>query len=138
MDHLYAINAAKTEFRDAYNSGNPEALISVLDPDAVYFADQQRLAIGSGVGDAIRAHFADLFAKYDVHLVPIIIEIRVQGDVACEYGWHEWRFEPREGGPPITRKDRYVDVWRKNASGEWKLWTYMNNLDVPMRMPAAV
>lgn len=137
MDDLYAINVAKTKFRDAYNSGDPEGLIKVLDPDAVYFADQQRLAIGSGVADAIRTHFAELLAKYVVHLDPIIIEIRVQGEVACEYGWHEWHFAPRDGGAPITRKDRYVDVWRKNASGEWKLWTYMDNLDVPMKMPAA-
>jgi hypothetical protein len=30
-----------------------------------------------------------------------------------------------------------VDIWRKNAAGEWKLWIFMNNEDVPMQMPAA-
>lgn len=138
MNDLYAINAAKTEVRDAYNRGDPEALINVLDAEAVYVPDQQPLAIGSSVADAIRKHFAELFAKYDVHLDPIIIEIRVRGEVACEYGWHEWRFTPRESGAPFTRKDRYVDVWKKNASGQWKLWTYMENVDVPMKMPTAV
>lgn len=137
MDDLYAISAAKTEFREAYNTGNPEPLIALLDPDAIYFADQQPLAIGAGVPDAVRAHFANLFAAHEVHLDPIVIEIRVQGAVACEYGWHQWRFVPRNGGAHFTRKDRYVDIWRKNAAGEWKLWTYMDNLDVSMEMPAA-
>lgn len=136
MDDLYAINAAKTEFRDAYNNGDPEPLIAVLDPDIVYLADQRGLAIGAGAADFIRAHFADLFASYDVHLDPIIIEIRLQGSVACEYGWHQWRFTPKDGSAPFTRKDRYVDIWRKNGAGQWKLWTYIDNPDVPMEMPA--
>ncbi|MFB3813516.1 MAG: DUF4440 domain-containing protein [Terriglobales bacterium] len=137
MDDLYAINLAKTEFRDAYNSNNPERLVAVLDPAAVYFADGQRLAVGPGVADAIRSQFAALWSEFDVHLDPIIIEIRLQGEVACEYGWHEWHLTPKKGGTPVKRKERYVDLWRKNAAGQWKLWTYMDNLDVPMELPAA-
>jgi ketosteroid isomerase-like protein len=136
MDDLFAINSAKTEFRDAYNTGNPEPLIAVLDPEAVYFADAQRMAIGAGCADAIRANFDELFGRFHVHLDPIVIEIRIEGDVACEYGWHEWTLTPKDGGATFTRKDRYVDVWRRNAGGEWKLWTYIDNSDVPMTMPA--
>lgn len=136
MDDLYAINLAKTEFREAYNTGDPEALIERLDADAVYFADNRRMAIGSGVADAIRKQVDELWQQYEVHLVPIIIEIRIEGGIACEYGWHEWQFIPKGGGPPIARKDRYVDLWRKNKNGEWKLWTYMDNVDIPMEMPA--
>ncbi len=136
MDDLYAINLAKTEFRDAYNSGDPEPLIALLDPAAVYFAENRQMAIGAGVADAIRKHITELSEQYEMRLAPIIIEIRLQGDVACEYGWHEWSFVPKNGNTPFTRKDRYVDLWRKNAAGQWKLWTYIDNIDVPMEMPA--
>ena len=43
MDDLYAINSAKTEFREAFNSGNPERLIALLDPAFVYMPDGVRL-----------------------------------------------------------------------------------------------
>jgi hypothetical protein len=36
MDDLYAINFAKTEFREAFNADDPERLITLLDPEFVY------------------------------------------------------------------------------------------------------
>jgi ketosteroid isomerase-like protein len=137
MDDLYAINAAKTEFREAFNTGDPDRFIAILDPAFVYMADGLGLAIGPGAADAIRAQFRELLARYAVQVVPIVIEIRIQDSVAYDYGWHVWKKTPRQGGPPVTNKDRYVDIWRKNDKGEWKLWMYMNNADIPMQMPAA-
>jgi hypothetical protein len=32
MDDLYAINSAETEFREAFNTGDPKRLIALLDP----------------------------------------------------------------------------------------------------------
>ena len=98
-------------------------------PDGVSFA------IGTGAADAIRAQFRELAARYSVHLLPIVIEIRVQDRVAYDYGWHVWKKASRDGSPQVTLKNRYVDIWRKNEKGEWKLWMYMNNTDVPTQMP---
>ena len=127
MDDLYAINFGKTEFREAFNSGNPERLIALLDSAFVYMPDGVPAANGTAAADAIRAQFRELTAQYYVQLVPIIIEIRIQDSVACDYGWQTWRKTPRDGGSQITVKDRYVNVWRKNERGEWKLWMYMSN-----------
>jgi ketosteroid isomerase-like protein len=135
MNDLYAINSAKTEFREAFNSGNPERLIALLDPAFVYMPDGVPTANGTGAADAILAQFREFSTCYDVRLVPIIIEIRIQDSVAHDYGWHLWKKTPRDGGPQVTSKDRYVDIWRKNEKGEWKLWMYMNNTDVPMQLP---
>jgi ketosteroid isomerase-like protein len=63
-------------------------------------------------------------------LVVIVIEIRLQGDVAYDYGWHDLTLTPKDGGGPIHRRDRYVDIWRKNKDGKWKLWMYMDNQDI--------
>jgi hypothetical protein len=35
-----------------------------------------------------------------------------------------------DSGQPIHRRDRYVDIWRRNKEGAWKLWMYMDNQDV--------
>jgi ketosteroid isomerase-like protein len=128
MDDLYAINFAKTEFREAFNTGVPERLIALLDPAFVYMPDGVSTTNGSGAADVIRAQFRELTAHSDVQLVPIIIEIRIQDSVAFEYGWHMWKKTPRDGSPQVTAKDRYVDIWRKNDKGEWKLWMCMSNV----------
>lgn len=137
MDDLYAINSAKTEVREAFNTGDPERLIALLDPAFVYMPDGVRSAIGSDAADAIRAQFRELTASYNVQLLPIVIEIRIQDNVAYDYGWHVWKKTPRDGSGQLTLKDRYADIWRKNEKGEWKLWMYMTNSDAPMQMPTA-
>ena len=137
MDDLYAINSGKTEFREAFNTGSPERLIALLDPAFVYMPDGVPAVNGTAAADAIRAQFRELTARYSVQLLPIIIEIRIQDNVAYDYGWHVWKKMSRDGRPQVTVKNRYVDIWRKNEKGEWKLWMYMSNTDVPMQMPTA-
>jgi ketosteroid isomerase-like protein len=134
MDDLYAINLAKTEFREAFNTGDPDRLIALLDPAFVYMPDGLPTANGTDATDAIRAQFRELTAHYYVQLVPVIIEIRIQDSVAREYGWHTWRKTSLDGGSQVTVKDRYVNVWRKNERGEWKLWMYISN-GLPTQMP---
>jgi ketosteroid isomerase-like protein len=133
MDDLYAVNSGKTEFREAFNTGDPERLIALLDPAFVYMPDGVPTVNGTGAADVIRAQFRELTAYY-VQLIPIIIEIRIQGSVAWDYGWQTWRKTPRDGGSEVTLKDRYVNVWRKNERGEWKLWLYMSN-GLPSQIP---
>ena len=134
MDDLYAINFAKTEFREAFNTGDPERLIALLDPTFVYMPDALSLATGADAADAIRTQLRELTASYYMELQPIIIEVRIQDSVAFEYGWHIWKKTPRDGSPLVHAKNRYVDIWRKNEKGEWKLWMYMNNSDIPIQM----
>lgn len=43
---------AKTEVRGAFNTGDPERLIALLDPAFVYMADGLGLAIGASAPDA--------------------------------------------------------------------------------------
>jgi ketosteroid isomerase-like protein len=128
---------AKTEFREAFNTGDPERLIALLDPEFVYMPDGLSQTMGAGAAGTIRMQFRELTGRYYVQLHPIIIEIRIQDSVAYDYGWHNWKKTPRDGSPQITTKDRYVDIWRKHEKGEWKLWMYMNNADIPMQLPTA-
>ena len=72
-----------------------------------------------------------------MQLLPIVIEIRLQDSIAYDYGWHIWKKTRGAGTEPIIVRERYVDIWRKNEAGEWKLWMYMNNADVPMQTPRA-
>jgi ketosteroid isomerase-like protein len=130
MDDLYAINAAKTEFRECFNLGDASRLLAIADPDLVSFTDGAPSEFGESGLEALKTRLGDLFELFTVKLMIVVIEIRLQGDIAYDYGWHDFILTPKDDGAVIHRRDRYVDIWRKNKAGQWKLWMYMDNQDV--------
>ena len=131
MDDLYAINAAKTEFREGYNLADTDRILNIVDPDLVDFSHGQPSEFGESGLHALKTRLANLFERFTAELVVIVIEIRFHGDFAYDYGWHDLTLTPKDGSDPIRRRDRYVDIWRKNKEGKWKLQMYMDNQDVP-------
>jgi ketosteroid isomerase-like protein len=130
MDDLYAINAAKTEFREGFNLGDSSRVLAIADPDLVSFSDGAPSEFGGSGLEVLKTRLANLFELFTAKLLVIVIEIRLQGDVAYDYGWHDLTLTPKNGGQSVHRRDRYVDIWRKNKEGKWKLWMYMDNQDV--------
>jgi ketosteroid isomerase-like protein len=130
MDDLYSINVAKSEFRNCFNFSDVSKLLAIADPDLVNFSDGQPCGFGGSGLEALKTRVDDLFVRFTAKLEVTVVEIRLQGDVAYDYGWHSWTLTPKAGGPPTRRRDRYVDIWRRNNKGEWKLWMYMDNRDV--------
>src|SRR6201984_3873033 len=122
MDDLFAINAAKTEFREGFNLGDASRVLAIADPDLVSFSDGQPSEFGASGLEALKGRLTDLFERFTAKLSVIVIEIRLQGDVAYDYGWHDLTLTPKDGSEPIHRRDRYVDIWRRKKEGRWKLW----------------
>jgi ketosteroid isomerase-like protein len=137
MDDVYAINVAKTELREAYNTGDVERLLAVVDKDLIDYSDGRRSGYREGATKALQAHLQELFSKYEARLVPIVIEVRVMGDVAVDYGWHELTLTAKGGGEPIGSRTRYFDLWKKDKAGNWKLSMFIDNADVPDTVEAA-
>jgi ketosteroid isomerase-like protein len=130
MDDLFAINAVKTEFRDGFNLGDEARVLAIADPDLVSFPDGHFSEFGTSGLDALQIRLKSLFERFTAKLAVIVVEIRIKGDVAYDYGWHDLTLTPKYGGQPIHRRERYVDIWRKSKEGTWKLWMYMDNQDV--------
>ena len=130
MDDLFAINAAKTEFRECFNLGDVSRVVAIADPDVVSFSDGQPSEFGASGLEALKTRLNNLFERFTAKLSVIVIEIRLQGDVAYDYGWHDLTLTPKDGGESIRRRYRYVDIWRRNKKGNWKLWMYLDNQDV--------
>ena len=127
---MYAINAAKSEFRDSFNLGDVSKFLAIADPDLVSFSDGVPSEFGkTGLG-ALKTRLASLFERFSAKLVVIVIEVRLQGDLAYDYGWHDLMLTPKDGGGQIHQRNRYVDIWRKTGDGKWKLWMYIDNQDV--------
>ena len=107
MDDLHKINAAKSEFREGFNLGDTSRILAIADPDLVNFSDAQPSEFGESGLDAWKARLQNLFERYTAKLVAIVIEIRLQGDIAYDYGWHDLTLTLKDGGQSIHRRDRY-------------------------------
>ena len=64
MDDLYAINAAKTEFREAFNQGDACRIIAIADPDLINFSDGQPSEFGESRLESFKRRLEKLFADY--------------------------------------------------------------------------
>lgn len=129
-DDIYLINEAKTDFRDAYNSGDLELLLSTFDKSFVDMSQGEVSGFSTGANAKMRERATALFAKYHVEMVPIVIDIVVNGSIAYDYGWHEMTLTPKSGGQAIRKRVRYIEHWKKNEAGQWKISFFMSNEDV--------
>jgi ketosteroid isomerase-like protein len=139
MDDTYQINVAKTEFREAYNRGDVSQLLSVFEDEG--FTDMSEghpNLYGLCAREELRERSTELFREYSVKLAVIINDIVVLGDTAYDFGWHEFTLEPKNGGETVRTRQRYLEVWKRNSSGEWKISIFMNNDDVREELAGSV
>src|ERR1700757_2939145 len=139
MDTKYAINLAKTDYREAYEQGDVERLLSVFAMDG--FTDMSE-GLPSKYGQeermVLRSRAEQLFADYVVKLNVIIIDVVIQGDTARDYGWHEWILTPKAGGSSLRKRERYFEQWTREPDGSWRICFFLNNADVPEQIGASV
>src|SRR5579864_7677397 len=131
MDDMYEINVAKTKFREEYNRGNVDQLLSVFGEENLMDMSEGGPTRSDGAArEGLRKHSAELFAEFSVTLAVIVGEIGVLGNTAYDFGWHEFTLRPKNGGETIRKRHRYVELWKKNSSGDWKISLFINNADV--------
>jgi ketosteroid isomerase-like protein len=131
MDDIYRINVAKSEFREAYNRGDVDQLLSVFGEENIMDMSEGGPTRSDGAArEGLREHSAELFAEFSVELAVIVNEITVLGDTAYDYGCHEFTLTPKSGGETIRKRHRYVEIWKKNSLGDWKIALFIDNADV--------
>ena len=131
MDDTYAINVAKTEYREGFNTGNADRVLSVFAPEFTDNSDGRPSRYGKDAPLKLRRYLAELFAEYEVRLTIIMVSIVVLGSTAYDYGWHEFTLTPRKGGEARLVRKRYLELWGKQANGEWRIIRYIDNADLP-------
>ena len=139
MDNIYGINVAKTEFREAYNTGDVDRLLAVFGNEG--FTDMSEAGPSKYGGEArstLRDRASALFAVYSVKITPIIIDIVAIGDTAYDYGWHEFTLTPKNGGESVRKRERYFELWSRAVTGEWKISQHINNSDVREELGGSV
>ena len=134
MDDTYLISAAKTEYREGYNSGDIERVLSVFADSFTNMSDGDASFFGGEGRESLREQLQCLFDRYTVQLIPIIIDIVVSGDVAYDWGWHKVKLVARDGTGEQQIKFRYYETWTRLTDGSWKIDFLMTNREHPPRM----
>lgn len=62
-------------------------------------------------------------------------EVEGHGDLAYVKGTFEMDFTPPGATAPVHDKGKYLEVWKKQADGSWKVAHDMFNSDLPMAPP---
>ena len=131
MDDVYAINLAKSDYREGFNTADVERVLSVFAPEFTDMSDSRPTRYRADAATKLRRSLAELFAEYEAKLTVIIIDISVFGSNAFDYGWHELTLTPRNGGESVYRRTRYCELWSKQPNGDWRISRFMDNPDVP-------
>jgi len=131
MDDRYAINVAKSHYREGFNTEDVDRVLSAFAPEFTDMSDGWPNRYGADAAPKLRAHLTELFVRYKPKLNVIIIAIDVLGNAAYDYGWHELTLTPKNGGEPLYRRTRYMELWNKQPSGDWRISMYMDNGDLP-------
>jgi ketosteroid isomerase-like protein len=131
LDDTYAINVAKSEYREGFNTGDAARVLGVFASEYTDMALGRPSRYGSDAPLKLRGYLEELFERYQAALNVIIIRIAVVGSTAYDYGWHELTLMPKAGGEVIYRRTRYLEVWLKQSDGQWRISLFMDNADLP-------
>lgn len=131
MDDTYAINVAKSEYREGFNTGDVDRVLSVFAPEFTDNSDGRPSRYGKDAPLKLRRHLEKLFAEYDAQLTILMVGIVILGHAAYDYGWHELTLVPKNGGETQLLRKRYLELWGKQPGGDWKIIRYIDNADLP-------
>jgi ketosteroid isomerase-like protein len=135
MDDQTAILTAITEYREAFNIGDVDRLLSVFGDG---FTDMS-FGVPSFYGDeapqVLRRRMARLFEQYRAEMKISVMVVNVMGDTAFDYGWHILTLTPKSGGKSVISRQRFFELWARQADGSWKIQFYMDNPDLAPAMP---
>jgi ketosteroid isomerase-like protein len=129
LDDQYAINVAKTELREGYNTGDVERILAVFADSFTDMRTGQASFYGVDAKTVLRASLEKLFRENHVKMTPVIVDITISGDVAVEYGWHRMTLQPKSGGPMDVTRSRYAELWRRNPNSGWQIVFFIDNAD---------
>ena len=130
----YAISVAKTEYREGYNTGDVERILSVFADSFTNMSEGEPSFYGDEAKQALRQQLSNLFSGYQVRMEIVIITIAIFGDTAIDRGWHKLILIPKRGGDPEVRRYRYCEIWQKQADSSWRIGFFISNKDHEPRM----
>jgi len=124
-----ALRQADIEFAKAAGAKDVDRLVSFYAADAAMFPPNAAIVTGK---EAIRKLWSQTVAlpAYSLSWQASKVEVSRAGDLGYLLGTYEETMNDPEG-KPVTERGKYVAVWRKQASADWKVVADIWNTDQP-------
>jgi ketosteroid isomerase-like protein len=121
------IHRAIDDFIRAYNTGDVDRLLDVYTSDYIDMSDGESTLHGIEARRETEARLRDTFGKFDGRLTVEIDEIETSGDHAYDRGTLRVELRPKVAGEPVIVERRFLEIWRREADGEWRVARSMDN-----------
>ena len=138
MDDIYAINLAKTKYRDGFDNADVGQVLSVYDDGFADMSFGRPSFYYSDARDVLRAQLDRTFREYTAKMTIILIDIVLNGNWAFDWGWHVLDLTSKETGEQQQVRTRYFETWRRDPERGWLITSFIDNLDMEPRMPEDV
>ena len=115
------------EFTRAYNEGDIAGLMSAYTDDFIDMSEGEPTIVGAQAREDTESRLRDTFAKFTGSLTVHVDEIEVMGDRAFDRGVLRVELLPKGGGEPVLVERRFLEIWRREAGGEWRVARAMDN-----------
>jgi ketosteroid isomerase-like protein len=134
MTDDYFISLAKTQYREGYNTGDIDRILSVFNDNLTNWAEGDASFYGTEGKQALREQLEGIFARFTAEMAVIIIDIGIKGDTAFDWGWHKLTLTSKATGEVTHTKYRYYETWKRQADGSWKIDLLISNKEHTPRM----
>ncbi len=121
------IRSLSESFMRAVNEGDVPGWMATLTDDIKFMPPEQKSAAGS---DAVRTWAVqNFFDPYDVDLKFSFDELEIGESWAYGSGPFREVLTPKGGGERLELVGKFIDVFRRNADGEWRFARVIFNTD---------
>jgi ketosteroid isomerase-like protein len=120
LDQQWSATAARNDLEGTVAFYADNAV--VLPPNAPIAADRK----------SIRESWAGLLAPHNTVSWKVSkAEVAASGELGYLYGTYSLALQDPKGGPPVSDTGKFVEIWKKQAGGEWKCIVDTYNSDLP-------
>jgi ketosteroid isomerase-like protein len=130
-----AIQNTDAQWAKAAASGDVDATVSYYSDDASLLAPDAPIASDK---QSIRAAWASLLTPgTSLSWQTTKVDVARSGDLGYVIGVYQMTTKDAQG-KPLSDRGKFVEVWKKQADGNWKAVADIFNSDLPAQAPAPV
>lgn len=130
-----AVEAATTALHQALRTNDADGLFAYVSDDVLLMPPGQAAIRGK---NAMREWYAGFLSQFRTSSLTLSDrEVLVGDGWAVELGAYEWGLTPAAGGEPVLDRGNYMQVWKSQPDGQWRLEREIWNSSAPGSPPAA-
>jgi uncharacterized protein (TIGR02246 family) len=130
-----AIRDADAQWSKTAGTGDLDGTVAYYTDDATVLSPNAPMTTGK---QAIRAVWAELLGPgTSIAWQASKVEVARSGDLSYIMGTYQLTMKDPQGNP-VNDKGKFVEVWKKQADGKWKVVADILNSDLPVAAPTEV